>query len=391
MLVPMSQLPQPSGDELALSQPLQRQLVAEMNASAVGAISFERFMTQALYQPRYGYYCRPTELFGVAGDFITAPELTPLFGQSLANALLPQLEQWGEQTRLIEFGAGSGKLAAALLQRLAQLDRLPERYIIVELSAARQQQQQQRLQQQLPELFSRIEWWHTLPSQQALTAIVIANEVIDAIPFNCYCQSESGLHELGVGWRDGAFYWAEMALESSRMPPPSWPIPASVDLRFEFGRQHSAWLATVAEALKEGAIWLLDYGVTMADYFERPEGRLRGYYRHHLLDNPLLWPGLVDLTCDVNFTALADSALALGLAVRSFTTQSQWLLGAGLLSLAEGQLSGGTLSDTDAIKLTQQLQWLTDPADMGDKFKLLLLEKGRSTLDYPWRDLRYRL
>ncbi|HPE03510.1 MAG TPA: SAM-dependent methyltransferase [Thauera sp.] len=374
----MSSLPQPSADALAQSARLLETIEAEL-AAAGGWIPFARYMELALYAPGLGYYSGGARKFGPGGDFITAPELTPLFGQALAA----QVEQVmrASAPALIEVGAGTGLLAADLLLELERRDCLPESYGILELSGELRERQFDTLAAKAPHLAARVQWLDALPERFA--GAVVANEVLDVMPVHLVVSRAEGLFERGVAiaadaagarrlcWADvpaaGAVAEAALAL--------ALPVPQSGEYVTELNLAGKAWVAAWAERLQAGALLLIDYGYPRAEYYlpSRSGGTLLCYYRHHAHGDPFLWPGLNDITAFVDFTAVAEAGFEAGLDVQGYTTQAQFLFNCGVLECLERR---GARESADYIRAARAVQRLTAPQEMGELFKVIVLARA---------------
>ncbi|HRV77004.1 MAG TPA: SAM-dependent methyltransferase [Thauera sp.] len=374
----MSSLPQPSADALAQSARLLETIEAEL-AAAGGWIPFARYMELALYAPGLGYYSGGARKFGPGGDFITAPELTPLFGQALAA----QVEQVmrASAPALIEVGAGTGLLAADLLLELERRDCLPESYGILELSGELRERQFDTLAAKAPHLAARVQWLDALPERFA--GAVVANEVLDVMPVHLVVSRAEGLFERGVAiaadaagarrlcWADvpaaGAVAEAALAL--------ALPVPQSGEYVTELNLAGKAWVAAWAERLQAGALLLIDYGYPRAEYYlpSRSGGTLLCYYRHHAHGDPFLWPGLNDITAFVDFTAVAEAGFEAGLDVQGYTTQAQFLFNCGVLECLERR---GARESADYIRAARAVQRLTAPQEMGELFKVIALARA---------------
>ena len=374
----MSSLPQPSADALAQSARLLETIEAEL-AAAGGWIPFARYMELALYAPGLGYYSGGARKFGPGGDFITAPELTPLFGQALAA----QVEQVmrASAPALIEVGAGTGLLAADLLLELERRDCLPESYGILELSGELRERQFDTLAAKAPHLAARVQWLDALPERFA--GAVVANEVLDVMPVHLVVSRAEGLFERGVAiaadaagarrlcWADvpaaGAVAEAALAL--------ALPVPQSGEYVTELNLAGKAWVAAWAERLQAGALLLIDYGYPRAEYYlpSRSGGTLLCYYRHHAHGDPFLWPGLNDITAFVDFTAVAEAGFDAGLDVQGYTTQAQFLFNCGVLDCLARR---GPQESAGYIRAARAVQRLTAPQEMGELFKVLALSRG---------------
>lgn len=387
-------LPEPDARERRRSEALQATLRARMAASG-GVLGFDEFMQLALYDPGHGYYsCKPS-LLGEQGDFVTAPELGAVFAQCLARALAGVLRGVQAPT-VLEFGAGSGRLAVDLLTELARLDALPGRYLVLEPSGTLRALQRQHAEQQLePALRARLHWLERLPD--AFQGVVLANEVCDAMPVTLLVKRGGQLRERVVCWRDGGFAWAERALDPALAEaahrrlgtlPAAWPEGYCTELCLRV----RPWLATAAGLLERGVLWLIDYGCSRAEYYraERSAGTLLCHYRHRATAEPLSRVGLQDITAYVDFTHLAESALELGLRVAGYAPQAHFLMASGIDEVLAAHLESGSVA---WARLSQQVQRLMLPGEMGERFKVMALARGwDGPVDgFGFRDHRDRL
>jgi SAM-dependent MidA family methyltransferase len=362
-------LPTPSPEALQQSDLLLQRIRAEIAASG-GWLPFTRYMELALYAPGLGYYSGGAHKFGPAGDFITAPELTPLFGQALASQVGDIMAASAPQ--LIEVGAGTGLLAADLLAALEASGQLPERYAILEVSAELRERQFDTLAARVPQLARRVEWLDDLPDSFA--GAVVANEVLDVMPVHLVAASAADLAERGVAApAEGGLAWADRPLAGplrTAAETLDLPRPSRGEYLTELNLAAPAWVREWARRLTHGALLLIDYGYPRAEYYlpHRATGTLQCYYRHHAHGNPLLWPGLNDITAFVDFTAVADAAFDAGLEVYGYTSQAQFLFNCGLL---EHLARRGPEESADYIRAARAAQRLTTPQEMGELFKVL--------------------
>ena len=372
-------LPKPDSESARHSNQVARFIRDEV-ASAGGCISFAEYMHQVLYAPGLGYYSSGTTKFGAGGDFITAPEVSSVFGHVLARQCAEVLAQVDDAS-ILEFGAGSGKLAADLLRKLAELDALPLNYSVLEVSADLRERQESFLRNEIPELINRVSWLDKMP--EAHSGVVVANEVLDALPVERFVRRAGRVMQICVATDGEAFSFVEReapehlaqaiaAIETDL----GWTLPDG--FTSEICLAAPAWTTNLASILKKGAAFLFDYGVSQREYYaeERSDGWLRCHFRHHAHDDPLIMPGIQDLTSWVNFSAVAEAAVVGGLDVMGFTTQAQFLIGGGL----EQELDGFTELPIDAqLKLSGQVKLLTLPGEMGENFKCLGLSRGDIT------------
>lgn len=367
-------LPQPSDDALAQSDALTTRL-RERIAAAGGWISFADYMHQALYTPGLGYYSGGAHKFGAAGDFITAPELTPLFGQALAQQVAEVTAQSAPQ--VIEVGAGTGHLAADVLLALDRLGCAPEQYRILEVSGELRGRQADTLRERAPALADRVQWIDALPER--FSGAVIANEVLDVMPVHVLVWRDGTVFERGVACNDsGAFAWADhpasdaLHAAAARL---NAPMPSEGEYVSELNLAGPAWVADWASRLDTGALLLIDYGYPRAEYYlpSRSNGTLLCYYRHHAHGDPFLWPGLNDITAFVDFTAIAEAAFEADLSIYGYTSQASFLYNCGVLELLAER---GDQTKPDYIRAARAVQRLTAPQEMGELFKVLAVGKG---------------
>jgi len=385
-------LTEPSEIEKQHSQKLHDVITQEIN-HAGGWIDFAQYMRLALYAPGLGYYSAGLQKFGEQGDFITSPEVSPLFAQTLANPVAKLLADIPD-AQLMEFGAGSGKLAADLLYSLNKLGQLPETYFIVELSADLQQRQHEVLRQRVPDLLPRVQWLNQLP-EDPINVIIIANEVIDAMPVTRFAIRGDEVLQQGVVVEGGelALSYRPASAEIQQQVK-ALKIETSPEFEYcsELNLNIAPWIKSLASCINQGAIYLIDYGYTQNEFYsaERDMGTFIGYYHHRALDAPLWYPGLQDLTAFVDFTAVAEAAINNELDVDGFTSQGNFLINCGLAELVE---SIETESEVDNFKLVQQMKTLSLPGEMGERFKVLGLSKGldENVPGFEIRDLRYSL
>ena len=385
-------LPQPDADALHLSE---RLLELMRRQAEDGWLAFSRYMAMALYAPGLGYYSAGSHKIGGAGDFITAPELSPLFADCLAKQCQQALSALAGGS-VLELGAGTGRLAFDLLTALENQDSAPDEYLILEPSAELRQRQQQCLQALPRDLSQRVRWLDALPSDGQFRGVVIANEVMDAMPVELFVWQAGEVFQRGVRlheplrWEDRPAppALADAVQKLYAATGSQWPDGYTSEVNLAL----PAWVAALSAALEAGLMILVDYGYPRPEYYrgERSMGTLIAHYRHRVLDDPLLWPGLMDITANVDFTALAEAADAAHLDVLGYTTQS-WFLQA--LGLEEAFHARNTGKPRDQLNLVAQVRQLTLPAEMGERFQVMLL--GKQLAIEPWgtrlKDLRHRL
>ena len=352
-------------------------------------------MAMALYQPGLGYYAAGSQKFGAAGDFITSPEVSPLFAQSLARQVQQVLSSL-DQPIVIEFGAGSGILAADLLLELEALNALPDAYWIIEVSAELQARQKATIKENCAHLLDKVEWLQHLPGQ-AINGVVIANEVLDAMPVTVFEKKNGKLFECVVNeklqWQIQA---ASQSLQTSiENVEAAIEKPLPENYRSELNPLIQPWLASVNKILKQGLVLLIDYGYDAAQYYsaERNQGTLMCYYRHRAHDDVFYYPGLQDITAFVDFTAVAEAAVETGFDVMGYTTQAQFLFGSGLPEIFDNKMSDAGDNIKAQMALSQQVKTLTLPGEMGERFKVMALGKDidPGLIGFSLADFRSRL
>jgi SAM-dependent MidA family methyltransferase len=379
-------LPVPDADAAAHSARLGA-LIREQIQADGGAIPFSRFMELALYAPGLGYYSAGATKFGAEGDFVTAPELGPVFAACVAEALAPVLQQIGPQARLLELGGGTGAFAEVTLKRLLEMDALPDRYAILEPSAQLRQRQRERLQQRLiPPVFDLVEWLDA-PFPDDWEGVLFANEVVDALPTPRFAIEGGGNGEAGE------VYEEYVAIEDGELVRVLRPADAFLGqavrhierrlerrlpagYRSEVLPQLPYWLQAVAGGMTRGAMLLVDYGHPRAEFYlpEREDGTLRAYYRHRVHADPLLWPGLQDITASVDFTALAEAGVAAGFDFAGYCSQASFRLGNGLAGVL--QRIERLTDEAERQRRTNEVKRLTLPSEMGERFQVMGFEKG---------------
>ncbi len=377
---------------LAHSQKLEG-VIREAIEQAGGQIPFTQFMNLALYAPGLGYYMAGLHKLGATGDFITAPELSSLFTRCLARQCQQVLELLGSGD-ILEVGAGSGRMAADLLDTLNRCNSLPTRYLILELSADLRQRQQEKLQQQVPHLLAKVCWLDKLPDR--VQGLVLANEVCDAMPVHCFQLANGHMRERYVSYREDAFVWQNGPVSEPRLQTCLAEIHkllTQVDrYESEVNLAMESWVTEIALRLQQGALLIIDYGFPRREYYhpERTGGTLMCHHRHCAHPNPLILPGLQDITAHVDFTALAEAGHARGLRVAGYCSQADFLLACGLTELATAELTRGGDS---ALKTSNQIKRLLLPSEMGELFKVLALTQGIESplLGFNLRDRRARL
>jgi SAM-dependent MidA family methyltransferase len=394
-------LPEPVAEAKKQSQLLVQRIQAACHLKN-GWIKFSEFMNIALYEPALGYYSGGLQKFGEKGDFITAPEVSPLFGQCLANQLSEAIknlrQSTAEKVYVVEFGAGSGVLAADLLLQLEKLECLPAQYFIIELSAELKQRQKQTIKKKAGHLLEHVQWLDQLP-EQITSAVVIANEVLDAMPVECFrvVNDNSKVESLMVGFDKNNLVScyqpaASDILQKVEVFQQRSQIQFSENYNSEYNPAIVGWLSALESKIENLLILLIDYGYNEKEYYhpDRVNGTLMCYYQHRAHENFFWWPGLQDITAFVNFTDVAYCAVDSGLEVSGYTTQAAFLLANGLSELHASQVTDDVQQQ---IKLSQPIKTLTLPSEMGDRIKVMALTKNyeKPLTGFSMLDLRNRL
>jgi len=360
--------PIPSPQQQVLSQQLAN-LIQQKIKQAGGWIDFATFMHMALYTPGLGYYSGGAKKFGMGGDFVTAPEISPIFAQILARQALQILV--ATQGDILELGAGTGRLAADLLLELQQLDQLPKQYFILEVSDYLRQVQRETCHKYLSkDLFSKLIWLETLP--QRFTGLVLGNEVLDAIPVHLIYKTHS-LHERGVAF-EGEFIWQDKPLKAGKLFDEVNECSLPNDYLTEVCPAATGLVNSLANMLKQGVILMLDYGFSAREYYhpQRNQGTLMCHYQHYAHDNPLINVGLQDITAHVNFSQIAMLCELASMRLAGYANQAQFLINCGILDI----LAQNSPNDSEYMKLAAAVQKLLSPAEMGELFKVIALSKG---------------
>lgn len=394
----MSPLPLPDADAQAHSAQL-RQLIQRQFFAAGGAIAFSQFMELALYAPGWGYYSAGASKFGASGDFVTAPELGPLFAACVADAVAPVLRQIGGHAQFVELGGGSGAFAEVALKRLLSIDALPDRYCILEPSADLRERQQLRLRERLSPLVFELVEWIERPLEMPWQGVLFANEVVDALPTPRFAMRGGEVYEEYVALDgEGRFRLEDRPADAlttaavrhlerylSRDFPDGY--------RSEVLPQLPYWLQAVMGGLDRGAMLFVDYGYPRAEYYQpqRSDGTLRAFRRHHVVQDVLAWPGLQDITASVDFTALAEAGTHAGFEFAGYCTQADFLIGNGLEQRL-GEADARAKDETARMRFRNEVKRLTLPGEMGERFQAMGFARG---VDFATAflagDLSYRL
>lgn len=375
---PTATLPTPSPEADQHSARLVEFIRQDIDAQG-GWISFARFMELALYAPGLGYYTAGAHKFGAAGDFITAPELSPLFGRTLARQVAEIMAY--SAPHILELGAGSGKLAADMLAELEQLGSPPDSYAILEVSADLRARQQALLRERLPHLFDRMNWLDVLPEK--FSGAIFGNEVLDALPVHLVHWRDGAITERGVALGEHGFIWHEHAICDADLLHAAQQIKVPDDYLSEICLASRGLINSLAHRLERGALLFSDYGFGAREYYhpQRSRGTLMCHYRHHAHDDPFYLPGLQDLTAHVNFTDIAERGIDAGLELMGYTTQAFFLINCGITALLQDTPPE---SVRDYLPLSAQLQKLTSPAEMGELFKVIALGKKLDLSSGQW-------
>jgi len=386
-----------TADKAAIEHSERLQNVIREEISSTGAMPFDRFMELALYAPGLGYYTAGSQKFGAAGDFVTAPEISALFSQCLANQCAEVLRQVSSEVSvadILEFGAGSGIMAAHILLHLEKLACLPQRYLILDLSPDLKQRQQRTIKKLAPHLIEKVIWISELPD--SFHGVMLGNEVLDAMPVSIFQKQQDKFMEQVVVVKDNDL-------------SPQWQaVPEQLHLRLRqleqsYGRfaegytseinlRLDGWIKSLADCLHSGAIILIDYGYAGHEYYhaDRNMGTLICHYQHRAHDDPLKLIGLQDITANVDFSAVKQAAEVNGLQVAGFTPQANFLVSSGIETL----LSVYDPNDTETfIAISQGVKVLMLPSEMGERFKVIGLVKGidQALSGFNMRDLSDRL
>lgn len=341
-----------------------------------GCLPFVDFMQQALYDPKFGYYSAGLHKFGAHGDFITAPELTPLFAKTLANQCQQVLSNLSRPC-LFEFGAGSGRLCADLLKALEERSCLPENYYILEISPNLRQRQQELFAQEIPEFLPKIQWIECWP-KEPFNGLIIANEVLDAMPVHRFLQTNEGIKESYVSL-DEKEELTERFKPSTNQRLTNYlqqnldkelsPYLSEVNLFVE------DWIAQCFTMLSAGAMLIIDYGFPRHEYYhpDRNTGTLMCHYQHRAHPDPFIHIGEQDITAHVDFTQVAEAAHRAGFHVAGYTNQASFLLANGLLSLLQLSINNDKRQE---VNQNQAVKQLIQPSEMGELFKVIALTKN---------------
>ena len=373
-------------------------LIRDELAGAGGWLSFERFMELALYAPGLGYYSAGSAKIGAGGDFVTAPEVSDLFSRCVARQCAQVLA--GTRGDILELGAGTGRMAAIVLCELALAEALPARYAILEVSADLRERQRALLAELPPDLRERVVWLDTLP-EQPFSGVILANEVADALPCRRFTCKGSGIRELGIALAPASEHPADIFQEQFATADPALaqacrelraalPAPLPEGYTSEVCLRLAPWIAALGACLTRGAILISDYGLPRGHYYhpQRVSGTLRCHFRQLAHDDPCINVGVQDITAWVDFTRLADAAVAAGLTVSGFATQAAFLLGLGLEAMV-----GEESDELQHARVAGEARRLIMPEEMGEAFKFMALTRGydKPLAGFQLQDLRDQL
>ncbi len=388
-----SPLPAPTNEERELSHQLIQQISKEIEQTTQQSIPFRRFMEMALYEPQLGYYVAGKHKLGHQGDFTTAPEISPLYSRCIAQQCQSVLSELGNNSaEILEFGAGSGAMAAEILRYLDEQKTLPKQYLILEVSPDLIARQKQHFSHKIPHLMGHIQWITTLPKN--FNGVILANEVLDAMPVDLFSIINNEIYEQRIGF-DGT----QLTVHDRPAPNTLAAVINNLSIKphnnsytSEVNPMIFPWLHAVAESLAQGIIILIDYGYTRQEYYhpDRNIGTLLCYYQHRAHGDFLYYPGLQDITANVDFTAVAEAADEAGLTVLSFTPQATFLIANGL---EQHLIQALEREPNKHYQLAQQVRTLTLPAEMGEHFKVMIVGKkiNEGLLGFTAVDSRHKL
>ena len=386
----MIDLPEPDADARAHSARVADAIRAAI-AGGGGYVSFARYMDLALYAPGLGYYASGARKLGAAGDFVTAPEMTPLFATALATQIAAILAE-SDSREIVELGGGSGQLAADLLKALDARDALPSRYAILEVSPDLAERQRATLARDAAAHLDRVVWIGALPG--TIDGALIANEVLDAVPAHLIARRAGEYVERGATWDDARqkFAWTEHPADARLAALAAARFPQFGDYLSEINPTAEALVEDIGRRLVTGAALFIDYGFPAAEYYhpQRSEGTLMCHYRHRAHGDPFVWPGLTDITAHVDFTAMAEAGERAALHVAGFTAQAPFLLGCGIL---DALAATGAPESVAYIRAAASVQKLLAPSEMGELIKVLALAKSEAITwpGFTLADRRHRL
>lgn len=359
-----------SAAELDLSQQLSEIIRQEITATPEQVIPFNRYMELALYYPHLGYYSNPLFKFGANGDFVTAPLISNLFGYMLARQL-HELFSFGIKANVLEFGAGNGKLAVDIL---ASLGDSIENYYILELSADLIAWQKETIAAKVPHLKDKVIWLNELPRD--FNGVILANEVLDAQPCELVSYHDGVASGLGVAYQENKFSFKHCQLSPSAEHTVGQLALDYHDYITEVHSANQGFIKSIAENLQHGAVLLIDYGISQAEYYhpQKARGSLRGFFRQHVLDNILVYPGLIDITSSVNWTSIVTTAIDNQLEFIGYTNQGSFLINCGISDVMQELKT--QLPEAQYLQLSNQVNKLISHNEMGESFKVCAFSKG---------------
>lgn len=397
---PHHKLPEPSPEAKARSAQLTQKI--RQHLKRAGKMTFADYMQRVLYTPNLGYYANGLPKIGAQGDFITAPEISPLFSQCLANQAQQILETCPAPKTILEFGAGRGTMAKDILLHFSQQNWTLDHYYIIELSADLKATQKATLTQALPqEWLDKVQWLDKLPTPP-IQGVILANEVLDAMPFERlhFTTDQASLAYVTYDEDQQKFDWDYRPITQPQLLKQANellnfignPTAHSAKGYFtEINPNIPPWLNSLAATLSTGVVLLIDYGYVRREYYQsaRHMGTLRCHYQHLAHSDPFFYPGLQDITAHIDFTSLAEAGFNAGFKIAGFTTQAHFLMGSGLLQAHPSQEA----ELTEQLKFAQQVKTLTLPDEMGETFKVIALSKNFDTplMGFTFRDLRHTL
>lgn len=389
-------LPQPSAEAQQISDRLCKQIRSSLKRH--NSMTFSQFMQKALYTPELGYYSNSLPKIGQSGDFITAPEISPIFSRCIARQAQQVLQQLDEPN-MIEFGAGRGIMAADILLELERNQQDLKRYYIVEVSADLKLRQKEHLQKTLSEeWFNKVVWLEQLPTKP-INAVIVANEVLDAMPFERLRIEPEDALQAYIRWDEDkqTFDWDYQRITDKNLQRFANQLIENIgkvsDLGYEteINLNIGPWLKSLSNILSQGLVLLVDYGYPREEFYQaaRVMGTLRCHYQHRAHQNPFFYPGLQDITAHVDFTAVAEAGFDAGFKIAGYTTQANFLMGSGLLEMS----IDASADIGQQIKTAQQIKTLTMPDEMGENFKVIALSKHLEggLIGFKVRDLRHQL
>ena len=364
-------LPEPTPDAREHSERVAAHIRGEIAASG-GWIGFARYMELVLYAPGLGYYSAGARKLGKAGDFVTAPEISPLYGQTLARQVKQVLEAGFDE--VLEVGAGSGALAATLLEELERSGKTPRNYLILELSADLRERSRDTLAARVPHLLERVAWLNRLPP--SFSGVVLGNEVLDAMPTHVVRVQGERVEEGGVGMRNDRLDWS-WRVASGELLDAARSLKLPEGFLTEIPLAARAFMRSLAGVLEKGLALFVDYGFPQKEYYhaQRKDGTLMCHYRHHAHTDPFFLPGLQDITSHVDFSAIASAAREGGLELAGYTSQAQFLVNCGIT-----EVMSRTPAEDGArfLPLANQANRLMSPTEMGELFKVIAFGRGFS-------------